>query len=274
MAAKKVTVKNLKKQRWAVIVAAVLALGMIVSLVGSFIIQAVGGGDPLLPEQQINQQAEPQPEDYLDYYRSEVERLDEYLAGNEPTEAILLEQINNYRYLGFIQQMFFEDEEAFESSQESISSLLDTLVEIAPGNAEYRYELIGNYIDTGADEEAIKTEIVVLLDLLHEEFNPRVHLALVNLLASNGYEEMVVAEVEWLENLLNAKYESGEADNEESFYYALLIGEYLEKRDDAMKILKEILQDEPEDSMIYQDAASYLDYLESDSAEVEELPDQ
>ena len=82
MAAKKVTVKNLKKQRWAVIVAAVLALGMIVSLVGSFIIQAVGGGDPLLPEQQINQQAEPQPEDYLDYYRSEVERLDEYLAGN------------------------------------------------------------------------------------------------------------------------------------------------------------------------------------------------
>jgi hypothetical protein len=274
LAAKKVTVKNLKKQRWAVIVAAVLALGMIVSLVGSFIIQAVGGGDPLLPEQQINQQAEPQPEDYLDYYRSEVERLDEYLAGNEPTEAILLEQINNYRYLGFIQQMFFEDEEAFESSQESISSLLDTLVEIAPGNAEYRYELIGNYIDTGADEEAIKTEIVVLLDLLHEEFNPRVHLALVNLLASNGYEEMVVAEVEWLENLLNAKYESGEADNEESFYYALLIGEYLEKRDDAMKILKEILQDEPEDSMIYQDAASYLDYLETDSAEVEELPDQ
>jgi len=274
LAAKKFNVKNLKKQRWAVIVAAVLALGMIASLVGSFIIQAVSGSDPLLPEQPINQQAELQPEDYLDYYSSEVERLDEYLAGNEPTETILLEQINNYRYLGFIQQVFFEDEEAYEKSQASISSLLSTLVGLAPDNAEYRYELIATYLDTGAGEEAINSEIEKLLELLYEKTNPRVHLALINLLASAGYDDMVIEEVMWLESELSVKYASSEADNEEKLYYALLIGEYLDKRDEALEILKDILQDEPEDSMTYQDAAGYLDYLETDSEEVEELPGQ
>ena len=48
---KKERPRNLKNQRWAGIVAAILALGMVVSLVGAYIGQAVGGGAPL-PDQQ------------------------------------------------------------------------------------------------------------------------------------------------------------------------------------------------------------------------------
>ncbi|MDZ4132763.1 MAG: hypothetical protein U1E11_06460, partial [Dethiobacteria bacterium] len=89
MARNKVRAKDITKQRWACIVAAILALGMLISLVGVYIGQSVGGSRASLPEQQV----EPQPEDYLAHYENEVERLETYLDEHEASEAILLELV-------------------------------------------------------------------------------------------------------------------------------------------------------------------------------------
>ena len=263
LAPKKINFKNLKKQRWAVIMAAVLALGMIISLVGSFIVQSFSAGGQHAVEQHPGGEADPGPEDYLAHYNEEAHRLEEYLAENEPTEAILLELISDYHYLAFIHQVFFEDEEAFVTSQSAAAKHLATLVEMYPQNAEYRYELIDALVNAGADQAVIGAEAEELLTLLREEANPRVHLALTNLLASGGNEELVETEVEWLKELLQPRYVSGQAANEDKFLYAYLAGEYLDQKGEALEILQGLLQDEPEDSALYHDAAGYLDHLQT-----------
>lgn len=265
MAAKKGKVKNIKTQRWAVIMAAVLAVGMVLSLVGTFIVQSINSKKHLAADQHVAADEGPGPEEYLAHYSAEAERLDDYLATNEPTEAILLEQVNNYRYLGFIQQVFFEDEEAFAESQQAVLGYLSGLVEMVPENAAYRYEYIDALVKTEAGEEAFRAETGTLLAQLHEEPNPRVHLALVDLLSSTGEEELVEKEIHWLEDLLYEAHASGEADSEENFFYAYLAAEYLDKEADALVILKNILAEESEDSYIYQDAAGYLEHLETES---------
>ncbi len=261
MARKNVRAKDLKNQRWAAIVAAVLALGMIISLLGVYIGQTLSGREAVSPEQQ---QTEPQPEDYLAHYSDEVERLELYLAENEPTVPLLLELAENYRYLVFVQEVFFDDPEAVEQSREKLSSVFSTLVQLDPDNTEYRLQLINLYIEMGKEDEQIEPEVDKLLELLSEEPNIMVHLSLLNLLESLNYEERLLEEIQWLYEYLEPLYTEGLASSEESFYYAVLLGEYMGDRNMAVSILNEIMLNEHEDSDIYQDALGYLDYLENE----------
>lgn len=257
MARKKVRTKDLKKQRWAGIVAAVLALGMIVSLVGVYLGQAAMGGRSTLPEQHT----EPQPEDYLVYYQGQVDRLEEYLEENEAGEPILLELAENYRYLSFIQQVFFDNQEVVEEYDLRMISIYKSLVDLEPANLQYRLELVNLYLEKEENRELIDEEILFLQEQLREAPDPVVHLSLVGLLSSAGEEELMQDEAAWLYTYLEDRVTGGVADNEERFYYAVLLGEYLDNPEAAKIILDNILEQEDEESNIYQEALSYRDYL-------------
>ncbi len=256
---------NLKNQRWAGIVAAILALGMLVSVVGAYIGQTVGGGGAPLSEQQ----AEPEPEDYLNYYEGEVERLEEQIQDGEVSEAMLLELAENYRYLTIVQQVFFDDREAVKEYEEKLVSIFSDLAELEPLNPTYRLELINLYIEQGEDEDLIAAEVNVAQELLRDDPDPMLHLSLVQLLSIAGKDELMEEEAEWLDDYLGSRAASGVADNEELFYYALLLGEYRGDPAAAENILEDILEEESEESAIYQNALSYLEYFRANNDEQE-----
>lgn len=261
MAQRKIRAKDLKKQRWAGIVAAILAFGMLVSLAGVYIGQAVRDRGAVVPEQQ----GEPEPEDYLAYYQGEVDRLESYLEEHQAGEAVILELIENYRYLSFVQQVFFDNLEILEEYNARQVSLMNTLIELEPEKPLYRLELINLYLEKGNAQGLIDEEVAFLIELLREKPDPLFHLSLIGLLASNGDEELVRDEVEWLYLYLEERVAEGLADNEELFYYAVLIGEYTDDAAAAEEILSTILEQEDEGSIVYQDTLDYLNYLKSEN---------
>jgi hypothetical protein len=270
LAKKKVRAKDLKNQRWAAIVAAILALGMLLSLVGVYIGQAVSGGNeaPVNPEQQ----AELQPEDYLAYYEEEVERLEVYLEEHEPTVPVLLELAENYRYLVFIQQVFFEDETAVETSRQKLTAIFTALIDMEPENLSHRLEMINLQLEM-EEEETAADGITLLLDLLHEEPNPVIHLSLINLMVSNDFNAGTEEEITWLYDYLTEKIETGEADNEDRFYLAVLYGEHLNDSGAATELLESILAEEEESSPVYQQVLSYQEYLQSGDENGDIIPE-
>ncbi len=269
MARNKVRAKDIKKQRWAGIVAAILALGMLISLVGVYIGQSVGGSRASLPEQQT----EPQPEDYLEHYENEVERLELYLDEHEASEAVLLELVENYRYLIYIQQIFFDDQDSLVDYEERLVALYDTLIEMAPDKAQYRLDLLNLNIEQGADQGLISEQIASLQEMLRAEPDPMVNLTLISLLSSTGEAETAEEETQWLFAYLDDRVASGLADNQERFYLAVLLGEYLDDRTQALTIIDEILAVEDEESAIYLEAYNYRNYIQSDTDDGELAPE-
>jgi hypothetical protein len=268
LAKRKVRAKDLKKQRWAVIVAAVLAFGMIVSLVGVYLSQANWGGRSVLPDQH----SDPQPEDYLAYYQGEVDRLEAYLEEHQAGEAVLLELIENYRYLSIVRQVFFDDQEALEEYGLRMVSLYRTLVELEPEKLQYRLEIVNLYLDKPESRELLNEEIADLQELLREKPKPLVHLSLIGILSAAGEEELRNEEALWLYEYLGEKAAEGMADNEELLSYAVLLGEYFDSSDAAEEILNDILEQEEEESNIYQEALNYLSYLRPADDEEEIQP--
>ncbi|HED24763.1 MAG TPA: hypothetical protein ENN91_06530 [Firmicutes bacterium] len=263
MAKNRVRAKDIKKQRWAGIIAAVLALAMIASLAGVYLAQRAGRRSEPVPEQQ----AELQPEDYVAHYQGEVERLEQYLEEHDPTEAVLLELGENYRYLVFIQEIFFDDAEAVEEYRDRLISVYDQLTEMNPDNLFYRLELAYLLIDSG-DEEMVDREIETIRQMLRKDTDARIHLSLIGLLSSTEREQVLEEEIEWLQAYLEGEISAGRADNEGLFYYAVLKGEYLNQESEAEAVLKDILDQESEESSLYMEAANYLEHLTgSDSAE-------
>ncbi len=271
MAKSKPRARDLKKQRWAGIIAAILALAMVVSLVGVYLSQALlGNQQPALP----GQQAELQPEDYLAHYQQQVDSLELYLEDNEPTEAVLLELADNYRYLVYIRQMFFDDQDALDKAQDRLAAVYLSLVDLEPDNPQYRLELINFYL--GIDQEDIATEqIAVLLGQLHEKPDPLYHLSLVGMLSSiketkPDLGELAAKEINWLQAYFTEMQEAGSLSGQDRFYYAVLLGEYLKEREAAEELLSLILEQEEEDSKVYQDAFGYRDYLRAADNEAAE----
>jgi hypothetical protein len=269
LARSKVRAKDIKKQRWAGIVAAVLALGMLVSLVGVYIGQSFGGSRASLPEQQV----EPQPEDYLAHYESEVERLELYLDEHEASEAVLLELVENYRYLTYIQQIFFDDQESLVGYKERLVAHYKTLIEMEPGKVQYRLDLLNLYIEQGVDQDLIYEQVVPLQEMLREAPDPMAHLTLISLLSSTGEVEPAQEEAQWLFTYLEDRIASGQADSEERFYFAVLLGEYLDDRAQAITILDGIIAVENEESAVYLEAFNYLNYIQSDTDDGELAPE-
>lgn len=259
--------RDLKRQRWAAIVAAILAFGMVASVVGGYLGHALGGDGAVMNQQQ----ADPEPEDYLAHYEGEVERLEEHIDEHDPSPSVLRELAENYRYLSLVQQMYFNDMEAVEEYQERLLSIYDTLVELEPDNPRFRLDLINMYEEKGKEEAEIVEEINVVREQLRETPDPMAHFSLITMLDTEDREELFQEEVEWLTGYLESRVVEGTADNEERLYYTYLLGEYLNDQAAAKSMIEEILEDEPEDSWIYREAQNYLNYLQSEEDIEEDL---
>ena len=267
MARKKVRAKDLKKQRWAGIVAAVLALGMILGLFGPNAYHAIFGSGTPLPDQQ----SEPEPQDYLDYYENEVARLESQLDENEENEAVLLELAENYRYLIVVQQVFFDNEEAIDEYQERLIDIYSSLTEVTPANMQYRLELAYLLFEGGDDHSQMLVEASAISGILRSNPDPLYHLSLIQLYDLVGQDELLMDEAEWLEEYLEEKIADGTADNDDLFYYAVLLGEYLGNVTSAKVILEEVIEEEGEESRLYQNALSYLQFFQAESGEEKDI---
>ncbi len=263
MARKKVRARDLKKQRWAAIVAAVLALGMILGLFGPNVYHAIFGSGTPLPDQQ----SEPEPQDYLDYYEAEVARLESQLDENEENEAVLLELAENYRYLIVVQQVFFNNEEAIEEYQERLIDIYTSLTDVAPADMQYRLELAYLLFEGRDDHSQMLDEASAISDILRANPDPLYHLSLIQLFDLAGEDELLMDEAKWLEEYLEEKIADDTADNDDRFYYAVLLGEYLGNVTFAKAILEEVIEEESEESRLYQNALSYLQFFQAESNE-------
>lgn len=261
--------KDLKKQRWAGIVAAILAFGMIASVVGGYLGHALGGEGAGLPQQQA--EADPEPEDYLAHYEREVERLEEHLEEHESSPAVLRELAENYRYLSLIHQLYFDDPEAVAKYQDRLLSLYDDLVEMEPENLNYRLELISLYQEQQKDEALILKEVSTLKELLHEDPDPGVHFSLIAVLEAGGMEELHQQEMEWLYDYLQAKIDEETAGAEEKLYYSIMLGEYQDEPERAKSILEMIMEEEDEDTMVYREAQNYLNFLQAEDLSEDDI---
>jgi len=267
LARKKVRARDLKKQRWAGIVAAILALGMVLGLFGPNVYHAIFGSGTTLPDQQ----SEPEPQDYLDYYEGEVERLESQLEDNEGSEALLLELAENYRYLIVVQQVFFNNEDAIADYQERLIDVYSSLTSVAPSNMQYRLELAYLFFEGSEDRSKMLDEASEISDFLRLNPDPLYHLSLIQLLDLAGESEMAINEAQWLESHLEEKISEGTADNDERFYYAVLLGEYLGNTTSAKLILEEVIEEESEESRLYQNALAYLQFFQAESDDDQDI---
>ncbi len=263
MAKSKPRARDLKKERWAGIIAGILALAMLVSLVGVYISGALTGDQQTaFPEQQTEQQ----PEDFLAYYQQQIDSLERYLKDNEPTEAVLLELADNYRNLVYIREMFFDDQEELEQAEGNLAAVYRTLVDLDQENPRYRLELINFQLGSDQDEPAAG-QIAVLLGQLHEQPDPLYHLSLIGLLNSTRETKPdlgIIAddEIQWLQAYFTKMQQAGSLSGQDRFYYAVLLGEYLDQQETADELLALILEQEDEESKVYQDALKYRERLQ------------
>jgi hypothetical protein len=99
------------------------------------------------------------------------------------------------------------------------------------------------------------------------------HLTMISLLSSAGVTETAQEEVLWLFTYLEERVASGLSDNEERFYFAVLLGEYLDDRAQAITIIDEIIAVEDEESAVYSEALNYRSYIQNDTDDGELAPE-
>lgn len=267
LAKKRVRVKDLKKQRWAGIVAAVLAFLMVASVVGAYIGQTLGGGGGMFNDGQ----ADPLPEDYLNYFQGEVDRLENQLEQDGPSEAVLRELAESYQYLGMVYQMYFDDHEAAEKTRQRVLTIQEELVDLEPGVPLYRLELVSMYMEQQVDDEKLNEEISALQDILRDAPDPMVHVSLIGRLEMKGRDDLVEEEVAWLHGYLKESIEKDEASSGDIYNLAVLKGEFLGDREEAESMLEELMAEESEDSDIYMQAQNYLSHLRSEDEFEEDI---
>ena len=256
----KVTRKSIRRQRWAAVIAFVLALGMLASSV--FIYFDSVAGRNATPDQDWSL------EDYLDYYQNNVEQMEAYIEEHGPTTAVLESLLEGYNYLIMFQQLSEEPEDT-STLQNKMVGVYEDLIELAPSELRYRVELLHAYKSIDADQEMILEQAVILGDLLRESPKSTVHLQLINFLASIDQEQLLEEEISWFSTYLEQRIEDETADNVDRYCLAILAAEYLEDTETAYAQIDLILETEEEGSSLYNEAKQYLDKL----AAQEEAPD-
>lgn len=257
MAKKKTRPRDLKKQRWAGIVAGVLALAMVASLAGIYLGQVAGGAGPSSPDQP----AEQDPLEFLSLFEEEAGRLEEQLAGNPGDEAIIRELIDTYNTIRYFRQMAPNELPENEDVRDRLAELYRELIALKPEQAEHRLELVRFYVESGVGGRELETVVVELGELLRENPDPLTHLPLIHFLGIGGERELQETEIDWLKNYLEEKKASELADNEELFYFAILLGEYAAEPVRAEALLEEVIAAEDEESWVYLEASNYLQRL-------------
>lgn len=244
--------KSIRKQRWAAVIAGVLALGMLVSSV--FIYFNSVAGRNATPDQDWSL------EDYLEYYQSNVNQMEAYIEEHGPTTAVLESLLEGYNYLIMFQQISGGSED-ISALQNKMVGVYQSLIELAPSELRYRLELLYAYKSIEADQEMILEQAVILGDLLRESPKSTVHLQLINFLASINEEQLLEEEISWFSTYLEQRIEDDTADNVDRYCLAILAAEYLDDIETAYAQIDLILETEEEGSSLYSEAKQYLDKL-------------
>lgn len=264
MTRKRRTAKDIKNQRWATIVAAILALGMFASIAGIYLGQTPREDGPPPGMGSGEQSSEPGFEEYLAYYEGEAARLEEYLAENPPTEAVLMQLADNYRALAFFQgSPAYSNGEKLAETNQRLIEIQQELVLLDEDNPAYRLELIRAYLEVGGDDYAhiADREIAALQEELHSQPDPLLGLALLEILKSAGRDDLYNEELIFVGEHLEQLATGPAPASEDLLYFAILQGEHRGDRDAALELASEVMEKEGEGSWLYQEAASYLAYL-------------
>lgn len=248
----KATRRSIRKQRWAAIIAVIISVGMLASLAFSYFDWGAARDKP--PDQWSL-------DDYLEYYRGNIETLERYLEEHEPTVAVLESLAESYNSVIMLQQLFSGDGEDVPALREKLVGVYKGLAELAPAELLYRIELLHAYRNANAEEDTILEEADRLAELLRETPKATVHLQLINFLASMEAGPMLEEEISWLEAYLLERIEEDEADNIDRYVLAILSAEYLEDREAAFALLDGIMEAEEEGSSIYNEVKQYRDKL-------------
>lgn len=263
---KKVKRKDLRKQRWASIIAAVLALAMAFSAIAAYASHLLnrGNDETVSPEQQYD------PDAVRSYCLDEIERLQKYIDDYGPAAPVLGELVQNYALLIQIEETEKASEEKLQGYRDNLKKYSRDLVELEPDKPEHRLQLLYVYKEIDEDEAVIAGEIATLSELLHENPDPSSTLMLIGFMkSSKQQEETMDDEIAWLQDHLEQLEESGKLDSENRYYYAYLLGEYLEDTQAAEEQLALIMEKESEESAIYSAAKNYLEKLQQKEEEKE-----
>lgn len=260
--------KKDRRQRWAAIIAGILAVAMALSAIAAYAghLQNRDQGGIASPEQQLDLEA------YREQSLSEIERLEKYISEYEPAEGVLSELCRNYRLLIQIENMEEEvDEEKVEGYEAALKQYSLDLVELKPDNAEYRLQLLYLYHDLEEDAGSIAEEIGALQKLLHEKPVPQLALGLIEFLkVSEQPQESIAEETAWLKEYFDDLSAAGDLTNLERYYYAFLLGEYCEEIPAALDQLKVILKSESPEEELYSIVENYQEILQQREEEKEE----
>lgn len=256
----KATRRSIRKQRWAAVIAVLIAVGMLLSSVLIYFDFAAGGNQP--PEQSWDL------EDYLEYARGNISTLEQYLKEHEPTVAVLESLAENYNSLILLQQMLSGDEQEITEIKNKLVGVYRDLIVLAPAELRYRVDLIRAYTGLEADDETILAEALLLSELLRATPQAVAHMQLINLLAAEELEKQLQEEVAWLSAYLEERIEENQADNTERYYLAFLLAEHRAEIEAARIQLELILETEEEGSSLYNEAKRYRDALAAE----DELP--
>lgn len=248
--------KSIRKQRWAAVIASIIAVGMLLSSVIVYFGSMMPRGDSAGPDQDFN------PEASRDHYRQKVEGLEEYIKEYGPTAAVWQELAENYQNLVMIQQVFFDEPDTLLSYQEAMLEAYRSLIELEPGEPGHYLQYMYAYREVAEDPLLVLEHLPNLTRLLHEKPEPRHSLALVGFLISMEQEELAQEESAWLRDYLEQKLAEDDLDNLGRYYYAVLLAEYQDDTGTSLEQLALILETETEGSELYLAAENYRKRLQ------------
>lgn len=260
--------KKDRRQRWAAIIAAILAVAMALSAIAAYAGHLLnrGQGSAAPPEQQFDM------EEYRSYCSGEVERLEQYLAEYGAAAGVLSELCKNYRLLIQIEKAGDEvDDEKVKGYEAALKEYSRDLVELEPDHPEHRLQLLYLYSDLGEDDRFIDEEIGALQELLREKTDPYAALGLIEFMkVSEQPPESIAGETAWLKEYFEELSDSANLTNSDRYAYAFLLGEYLEEVPAALDQLALVLESEAPEKELYQTAEKYQKALQQREKEKKE----
>jgi len=257
--------KKDRKQRWAAIIAAVLAVAMALSAVAAYAGHLANrlNREPGEVEQELDSEA------VRTYCLSEIERLKNYIEEYGPAAGVLSELCKNYSLLIQIEKTDDQvNEQTLQRYEADLKKFGRDLIELEPDNPEHRLRLLYIYKELGEDGEAIAEEIDALRKILHKKPDSYFILALIEFMkTSKQPEESVDEEIAWLKEHFENLSATAGLKSLDRYYYAVLLGNYLEEPGEAGKQLDLILDAESPESELYSAAENYRKMLQQKEEE-------
>lgn len=259
--------RSFRQRRAAIIIASVLALGMILSVLLIYADFMFGdrSGQPGDDLEQLRRQYE----QHREYYEQQVENLKEALdITDRPSPAILRDMVAYYTNLVQIQLFlqYFEDET--DLLEEYRNELVDTyrvLVKREPYDLDLHSEFLHIYYYLVDDPEGALAIALPLRELFRENPQTGSHMEMILIMKHLEQDEFVDEESAWLREYLEGILDAGEMENLDRYYYALLLSDILDEPELAREHFGVVLDTEEEDSDLYNAVRIRLENMDADN---------